>query len=31
CDLKLRVATDDLNVQCLACDLQFVKVEKEVD
>ena len=32
CDLKLRVATDDLNVQCLACDLQFEKVEKrEVD
>ncbi len=31
CDLKLRVATDDLNVQCLACDLQFVKVEKEID
>ena len=29
CNLKLRVATDDLAVQCLACDLQFVKVEPE--
>ena len=29
CNLKLRVAADDLAVQCLACDLQFVKVEPE--
>jgi len=32
CDLKIRVAKDDLNILCMACDLQFVKVEKqEVD
>ena len=28
CDLKLRVAKDDLNILCMACDLQFVKVNK---
>ena len=31
CDLKIRVAKDDLNILCMACDLQFVKVEKGVD
>ena len=32
CDLKIRVAKDDLNLLCMACDLQLVKVEKvEVD
>lgn len=31
CDLKIRVAKDDLNILCMNCDLQFVKVEKEVD
>ena len=28
CDLKIRVAKDDLNILCMACDLQFVKVDK---
>ena len=32
CDLKIRVAKDDLNILCMACDLQFEKVDKtEVD
>jgi len=31
CDLKIRVAKDDLNLLCMACDLQLVKVEKGVD
>ncbi len=28
CDTKLRVAKDDLAVQCIPCDLQYVKQEK---
>jgi len=28
CDLKLRTANDDLRVQCLNCDLEFIKQEK---
>ena len=28
CNLKIRVAKDNLNLLCMACDLQLVKVEK---